>query len=191
MRRILLGGVLCSCLFGQSSPNAGLTSEWDIRITAKALVKHSEQLLPLLDNLRPAEWRAKGASPLYEKQLESARIQAKAMAPMVAQFEKNVEKLSAALDIFFRLESLDSTIGSLVEGARRYQNPAFAELLEASAVESSNARNQLRQYLTDLTALKEQEYQVMDKEAQRCRGMLVRQAPAPPQPKPAPGKNTK
>lgn len=184
MRRILLGGVLCSCLFGQSSPSAGVTSEWDIRITAKALVKHSEQLLPLLDNLRTAEWKAKGASPLYEKQLESARIQAKAMAPMVAKFEKNVEKLSAALDIFFRLESLDSTIGSLVDGARRYQNPAFAELLEASAVESSNARNQLRQYLTDLATLKEQEYQVMDKEAQRCRGMLVRQAPAP-------GKNTK
>ncbi len=188
MRRILLGGIMCSCLFGQTGTNAGVTSEWDIRTTAKALVKHSEQLLPLLDNLRPAEWKAKGASPLYEQQLESARIQAKAMAPIVAQFEKNVEKLSKALDVFFRLESLDNTIGSLVDGTRRYQNPAFAELLQASAVESSNARNQLRQYLTDLAALKEQEYQVMDQEAQRCRGMLLRQSP---QPKPAPAKNTK
>ena len=77
MGRVFLGGILCSCLFSQSNPTPGLTSEW----------------------------KAKGASPLYEKQLESARIQAKAMAPMVAQFEKNVEKLSGALDIFFTLSA--------------------------------------------------------------------------------------
>jgi hypothetical protein len=58
---------------------------------------------------------------------------------------------------------------------RRYQNPALADLLTGLVADSSGSRQQLRQYVMDLVSLKEQEYQVMDREAQRCRAFLSRQ----------------
>jgi hypothetical protein len=44
--------------------------------------------------------------------------------------------------------------------------------------ENSTNRDQLRQYMQDLAAQKEQEFKIADTEAQRCRGSLVQQ-PAP------------
>jgi hypothetical protein len=53
------------------------------------------------------------------------------------------------------------------------------DLLVGVLGENSTNRDRLRQYITDLAANKEQEFQIADKEAQRCRGMLGKQAPAP------------
>ena len=157
---------------------AGISSEWDVRTTLTTLAKNSEQILPLLDSYKVDDWIAKGATPAYKQQLESARIQVQSMPVVVGKLEKNVEKLSATLDVYFRLQSIDDVLGSLQEGVTKYQNPALAELLQGFLNQSSNARRQLRQYLVDLAALKEQEYAVMDKEAQRCRGQLIGQKPS-------------
>ena len=45
-------------------------------------------------------------------------------------------------------------------------------------VENSTNRDRLRQYLQDLATQKEEEFQVADREAQRCRAALLKQ-PAP------------
>jgi len=74
---------------------------------------------------------------------------------------------------------------------RRYQNPAVGDLLVSVVSANSANRDQLRQYVTDLAQTKEQEFQIVDGEAQRCRGTLMRQPPAksaPAAPKPAPAK---
>jgi hypothetical protein len=76
----------------------------------------------------------------------------------------------------------------LVDGVRRYQNPAVGDLLVSVVSANSANRDQLRQYITDLAQTKEEEFQVVDREAQRCRGTLMRQPPARPTaaaPKPA------
>jgi hypothetical protein len=67
-----------------------------------------------------------------------------------------------------------------VEGVRNYQNPAVGDLLLGVAAENSENRDKLRQYITDLALTKEQEFEVADKEAQRCRGMLSKQTPPKP-----------
>jgi hypothetical protein len=69
---------------------------------------------------------------------------------------------------------------------RRYQNPAVGDLMISVMAANSTNRDQLRQYITDLAETKEQEFQIVDKEAQRCRGNLVRQAPARPAAAPKP-----
>ena len=69
--------------------------------------------------------------------------------------------------------------GSVVEGVRKYQNPALANLMQGVLGENSANRDRLRQYVQDLAAQKEQEFAVADKEAQRCRATLMRQQ-APP-----------
>jgi len=46
--------------------------------------------------------------------------------------------------------------------------------------ETLASRDRLRHYVVELAAIKEQEFAIMDQEAQRCRAMLSRQpAPAP------------
>jgi hypothetical protein len=46
--------------------------------------------------------------------------------------------------------------------------------------ENSASRQQLRQYLTDLAAVKELESKLMDQEAQRCRESISKQPIAAP-----------
>ena len=55
------------------------------------------------------------------------------------------------------------------------------------ATENSASRQQLRQYLVDLAAIKEQEFKVMDEEAQRCRESISK-LPSAAQPKKKSGK---
>jgi len=67
---------------------------------------------------------------------------------------------------------------SFIEGVRRHQNPAVANLLEEIMNENSDNSQKLRDYLVELATLKETEFKVADQEAQRCRSELVRQPPA-------------
>jgi hypothetical protein len=50
------------------------------------------------------------------------------------------------------------------------------DLLIGVLGENSANRDKLRQYVTDLAATQEQEFEIVDKEAQRCRGALGQQA---------------
>jgi hypothetical protein len=59
-----------------------------------------------------------------------------------------------------------------VAGIRKYQNPAVAEMLAGLIADTSADRDKLRQYLVDLAADREQQFRVMDQEAQRCRAVL-------------------
>lgn len=158
-----------------AAAGSGIASEWDVVKNLQELARHSSQVPGLLDAFKPDEWIAKGASPEYKRQWESARVQAQSIAPVVAKLVPNVEKLSVILEVYFRLQSLDEVLGSMREAVTKYQNPALAELLQGFVNENGTARMHLRQYVTDLAVLKEQEYHVMDQEAQRCRNALVRQ----------------
>ena len=74
-----------------------------------------------------------------------------------------------------RVEAAHQLLGSLMGGLRRYQNPALADLIESVAAEDHSDVERLQQYLLDLDGAKEQQFEVVDREAQRCRGMLSRQ----------------
>ena len=166
---LLLAGAALPCAAQQK----GIASEWDIKTTLQGLSAQTGRLLPVLEQVRPKEWQ--GASETYVQQVESTRTQAAGLQTLLGTLAREPEKLSAALDTFFRLQNLESLLGSLSEGVRRYQNPALADLLTGLVAESSGSRQQLRQYVMDLVSLKEQEYHVMDREAQRCRAFLSRQ----------------
>jgi hypothetical protein len=170
----------------QAAGGGSIASEWDIRTTVKVLNQQTAQLLPILDSLKVKEWTAAGASSVYEQQLDSAKVQLQGFSPAVTEFERHVEKLSSALDVFFRLQNLDAVLGSLTDGVTRYQNPALGELMQGILGQYQNSRQQLRQYMLDLATSKEQEYELMDREAQRCRGDLLRQSRSAPPPPPPP-----
>ena len=161
-----------------------VTAEWDISQTISALSAQAKRLKPILDQLTPQEWVAKGAPQTYVTQWKGAEDELGYLVGSAQALEKQPERLTVALDTYFRLQSLEMRLRSLVDGVRNYQNPAVGDLLIGVLAENSSNRDKLRQYITDLAQTKEKEFEIVDKEAQRCRTNLSRQ-PAPPKPAPA------
>jgi hypothetical protein len=156
----------------------GVASEWDIRKLLDALSQQAEHLKPIIDQVQPAEWQSKGASATYLAQWDAAQAQLKFLLASTDAFSRQPERLPLGLDAYFRMQAMESTLGSLVEGVRKYQNPALASVMQTVVAENSTNRDRLRQYLQDLATQKEQEFEVADREAQRCRAALLQQ-PSP------------
>ncbi len=102
----------------------------------------------------------------------------------LGELEKDPERMTPTLETYFRLQAVESLLNSMSEGVRRYQNPALADLVLGVISESENNRSRLRSYLVELVSTKEHELRIMDGEAQRCRGMILKQPPARPAAKP-------
>ncbi len=167
----------------------GISAPWDISQVITDLSTQAERLKPLLDQLTPEQWQAKGAPATYTAQWHTTQNEVGYLVDSAAAFKKQPEKLSLGLDTYFRMQSVETQLNSLVEGVRRYQNPAVGDLLVSVMAANSGNRDHLREYISDLAKSKEQEFSVVDSEAQRCRGALMRQPPAraaaPATPKPA------
>ncbi len=167
---------------------SGVSAEWDISKTVSALSAQAKRLKPILDQLTPRDWVSKGAPAAYVTQWQGAQDELGYLVDSANALEKQPERLTVALDTYFRLQSLELRLNSLVDGVRNYQNPAVGDLLLGVLGENSANRDKLRQYITDLAQTKEQEFKIVDQEAQRCRTVLTR--PSPPRPAPAAKKNT-
>lgn len=156
----------------------GIAPEWEVRQNLEALAAHSQRLEPILEQIRPQEWITQGAPETYIAQVKNTREQLQALTYSAAKLVKEPERLTAALDAFFRIEALDALLRSLGAGVRKYQNPALADLLQSAVAEGATERDKLRQYIIELAAYKEQQFKVVDQEAQRCRAILSRQPAA-------------
>jgi hypothetical protein len=165
-----------------SAQAPGVSAEWDISQTVSALSAQAKRLKPILDQLTPRDWVSKGAPATYVTQWQGAQDDLGYLVDSANALQKQPERLTLALDTYFRLQSLDLRLSSLVGGVRNYQNPAVGDLLVGVQGENSANRDKLRQYITDLAATKEQEFRIVDQEAQRCRTVLTRQAPTRPAP---------
>ena len=176
---LLFAALIAPLAPAQTATPQGVTAEWDISQMLDALASQAKRLKPILDQLNPQEWVAKGAPDAYVSQWRYAQTELVYLTDSAKAMGKQPERLTLALDTLFRMQSLEMRLTSLVDGVRNYQNPAVGDLLVGVLGENSTNRDRLRQYITDLAANKEQEFQIADKEAQRCRGMLGKQAPAP------------
>jgi hypothetical protein len=181
-----LGAVVFFLAGGLYAQQAGMQNAWDIRQTLAAIATHADRLAPLLDQVHPESWIASGAPEAYVAQAKSCRVQLKAVATDARNLSRNPEKLTDTLQILFRIRTLESLLGSLSEGIRKYHNPAMADLLTAAVAENGTNRDRLQQYALELATAKEQEFRVADEEAQRCRESISRQPSrertAPPKP---------
>ncbi|HYV61749.1 MAG TPA: hypothetical protein VE958_03690 [Bryobacteraceae bacterium] len=190
MKSLLLFSPLVSIvLWGQAAPS--VPAPWDVSKSVGELAAQVAQLKPVLAQLNPQEWVDQGASMAYVAQWKGAQQELDYLDQTARALEKQPEKLTAALDVYFRLQAVEWRLESLSEGARKYQNPAAGDQLAAAVGEHATKRDQLRQYITDLASQNEQEFAVVEREAQRCREDQNRQQ-VRPAPAPAPAKrNTK
>jgi hypothetical protein len=191
MQRALRGVLFCTvALFAQGpagqqaqppvQKSAGLETPWDIAPVLLAMSEHSTRLLAALDRFDANAWLEKGASPTYAEQLQSCKEQVKAVADTSKALARNPEQLAASLELLIRIEALDTMFGSVEEVVRKYQDPARAQDLAGLIAQNGANRDRFQQYLVSLAADREHALQVMDKEAQRCRGLLALPASVPP-----------
>jgi len=181
-------------LWGQSAPS--IPASWDASKSVSELAAQVARLKPVLAQMNPREWVEKGAPEAYVAQWQGAQQELEYLDQTARVLEKQPEKLTAALEVYFRLQGVEWRLESLSEGARRYQSPAAGDQLAAAVGVHATKRDQLRQFITDLATQNEQEFAVVEREAQRCREDLNRvpQNSAPPRSAPAPGpakRNTK
>jgi hypothetical protein len=175
--RLIFLWTLAVTAFAQTAPPAGLEPSWDIGVVLEEIGKDTTRLLPILDSVNASEWTARGASDTYVAQLQSSKEQARAASAEAIALARNPEKLSSGLTLFFRLEGLENMLASIQEGARKYQNANVAQSLASTFGDSGANRERFRNYLVNLAAEREHQYEVMDQEAQRCRTLLM--APTP------------
>ncbi|HLY18582.1 MAG TPA: hypothetical protein VKR61_15225 [Bryobacteraceae bacterium] len=170
----LLTAVLAMCATAQDK---GIEPDWDIRPVLKEIAGHAQRMIPTLEQIDAQGMAKNGAPDTYLTQLNESKVQAKALATEALALANSPEKLSADLATFFRMQSLEKTLFSIEEGIRKYWNPAIADLLNSQMAANGPNRDRFQRYILDLAATHEQECAVMDREAQRCRGMLAKQPP--------------
>ncbi len=164
-----------------------LPPEWEVRQQLADLVSQTERLGPLVKKIEPAQW---ASSPeAYVAQQASILKQIQYISQVVASLARQPERMTLALDVYFRLQALEGQVLSFTDGIRRYQNPAVADLLASLTNETAASRERLREYVKELVAMREQERDILEKEAQRCRSLAPRVTPAPKPKVPANAKN--
>ena len=164
-----------STAVADASTAQGVAPQWDIQKLIASLNAQAQHLTPLIDQVKPETWVAKGAPETYIPQWKSTQAELKYFLAVSQQFSRKPERLSLALETYFHMQAMDQFLGSLIEGIRHYQSAELANHAQTLSDENSSNRERLRQYITDLSKEQEQEMRVMDQEAQRCRTALSRQ----------------
>lgn len=162
---------------------AATVEEWDARRDLPALPAKMKQMLPVLQQLNPHEWVAKGASNAYVQQWKAAQDEVGYLQTSVEALAQQPDRLTVALDVLFRLQAIDTRLGNLVEGIRKYQNPALADMVQWLAGQNGAVRVGLQQYIQEVAVQRETEWKVMESEAQRCRAQQM-SVPSPRKPSP-------
>lgn len=149
----------------------------DPQVTAifNGISQHAARLEPMLQQLKPKEWVSKGAPDTYLTQWNSMMEQLKAIQSDMSALEQHPEQMTECMRALFRVQASHQVLGSLMDGLRRYQNPALAELIESVSAEDQANIDRLEQYVLQLASDKDQQYAIVDSEAQRCRAILSRQ----------------
>lgn len=175
MRAPIIGLSILLLLAGglAASQSGGLRPEWDIRQSLAVLIADSKRLQPMLGEVNPREWTAKGAPEAYVAQWQALRDEIGYLERTATELAKRPERLTLALETYLRLQAIESMMRSFTEGVRRYHNPAVADLLLGVMDENAASASKLREYLVELAANLETELQILDKEAQRCRADLI------------------
>ncbi len=132
-----------------------------------------KRLKPVLDQIKPEVWVKSGAPSGYVDQGKRIGAEVDYLLITTQALARQPDRLTTALETLFRMQSLDAMLRSYGAGVRKYQNPAVADLLQSLVSDTAADRDKLRQYVTDLAADKEQQFKIMDEEAQRCRASTL------------------
>jgi hypothetical protein len=182
--RLLLAALVALPICAQEAAT-GVTPVWDVRSYMKSLVDDVKKMEHLINRADPEYWVAKGAPSAYVQQQKSAQVSMQHLIASTEKLSTDPEHLVSAIDTLFQLEKMELFLGSLREGIRKYQNSSLADDISHALTANLLHGERLRQHIQDLAVTREQEFKVINQEAQRCRGMISQQAPPEPPRTPA------
>lgn len=155
---------------------AGLETAWDVRTVIATLQHDVSEIEPLLAEMNPQNWvDSKGAPSTYIVQWQSTQQQVRDLSTMLRTFAQRTESLPTGLDVYFRLEAIETVERACEQGARLYDSRANADKLSGMIARNFDNRQRLREYLKNLAASSEANFKIADEEAQRCRATLSKQ----------------
>jgi hypothetical protein len=158
----------------------GVTPEWDVRSYMSSLVADVQRMQSLLNRVDAPHWVKRGAPDAYIQQSKSSVEAIQHLVEATDALSREPERLPAALETFFQLERMELLVTSLNNGVRKWQSEYTANEISLALSANMVHRDRLRQHIRDLAAARENEFRIMNEEAQRCRGTLTKAAPAPP-----------
>ncbi len=161
----------------QAPPAGGVSSEWDVRKLLDSLNLQAQHLKPIIDQVKPETWVAKGAPEAYVTQWNTAQAELRYLLSSSDALSKSPNGLPGA-GHYFRMQAMESTLGSVTEGIRKYQNPALADLMQSVVAENSSNATGCDSTSRIWRRKRKQEFQIADREAQRCRETLLKQPAA-------------
>lgn len=180
MRQLCL--ILFSCWLGFAQ---GVPTEWESKKTIVNLEESMSTVLRSMNALDRESWKQSPAAQSYLQQFESAKGQIESLQQGARELQQRPEELGVALEIFFRLESVDFLLQTVREAAQKFNSSEQADQLAQSIAKSEAERDAFRAYLLDLAKDKDARYRVLEGEAQRCRENV--NTPKPPVRRPFPG----
>jgi hypothetical protein len=151
----------------------------DIAAVYNQLAQRAARIEPMLQQLHPKDWIADGAPDTYVVQWTTVVEQFRAIQSDMAALVQQPDNMTEAMKALFRAQSNNQLLGSLMGGVRKYQNPAIADLIESVAAEAGADIENIQRHLLRLAEEKDQQYKLVDNEAQRCRAILSKQPAAP------------
>jgi hypothetical protein len=169
-------------VFAAAAHPQGLPPEWEVRKMLDEVTSQTKRLAPMVAQLTPEQWVKAGAPDAYISQRQSLLDEIGYLEQSIKALAARYDKMTLALQCHTRLNTIESRMMSLASAVRRYQNPALADLLEALTSETAASRERFRQYAWDLVAAREEEFDVLAQEAQRCRAGAPRLTPIPKPP---------
>jgi hypothetical protein len=154
----------------------------DIVAVYNQISQRAARIEPMLQQLHPKEWIANGAPDTYLAQWTTANQQFRAIQSDMAELVQQPENMTESMKALFRIQTAHQMLGSLMGGVRKYQNPALADLIESVAAEAGADIERIERRLVEMAAEKDQQFTVVDREAQRCRATLSKQPAQPSRP---------
>lgn len=170
--RNLLAFLALTGILGAQEASGGASPVWDVKTMCAEVAAQVKRLEPLLGQVNPGTWATGGDA--YGPQVQSLKKEAGYIGQNLGELAVKPDSMTKTLEAFLRLRALDSMTLSLIEGVRRHQNPAVADLLQGVLNEVGPYAQALQEYLVELVALKESELRLLDAEAQKCRASLIR-----------------
>lgn len=161
-------------LLSPGIPAQGLVPAWEVKKTLDEVSQQTKRFAPLVEQLKPEAWVNAGAPEAYIAHRRSLLDEIGYLDQSLRSLSAKPDRMSLALECFTRMGTIESRLMSLIDAVRRYQNPALADLIQSIMGETAASRDKLRQYAWELVASREQEFDVLVQEAQRCRNMPAR-----------------
>jgi hypothetical protein len=178
---LVMGTLIFSCgaFCQRQTGNPPSMSDEEVAAIFSRIAERTARIEPMLQQLHPNDWIAKGAPDTYLAQWNSIREQFTAIKSDMDDLTQHPDRLTDSMKALFRVQATQFALGSLMGGVRKYQNPALADLIESVSAEAGGDIDRFEKHLLEMATEKDQQFTLVDREAQRCRANLSRQPAAP------------